>query len=1325
MVSALMKSALREIRQSLGRYLAILAIILLGVGVYGGLKMSQPDMMATGVEYIAEQRLFDYRLLSTLGFTQEDVAAFAALDGVEAARGAVYTDFLSEWNGSEVVLTALSLTEGINEPKLAAGWMPRSGSECLGDARFFTEADLGKTITVSPSNNEDTRELLHEQSYTLVGIIRSPYYLNSTDRGTSSVGGGTVSAFVYIPEDGFDFEAYYEIFLKIDGAAPAYSQEYKAQIDEMKSVVEQLLEERAQLRYDDIYGDVLAEIGDAQTEIDDGWAEYNSEKADVEQELADAYAELIDGEEKYRDGVSELEQGKIDYADGLEKYEDGVRELADAKQELSDAEQELADGAVELADAKKELDEAKAEIDDAASELADAKAEIDDAAAQLADAKKELDDAETELADAKAQLDDAAIELADGKAQLDESAAQLDDAEKQLKASEAQLADAKKQIDESAAQLADVKKQLDDARAELDEGEAAYAQLNTLYGTAEYIAQSVGMGSAAQLIAMLESGMVPQLNAAVDQAMQAQGSSLAEFLGLWSVAESSIGQELTGEYLAELRAELDAGKAEYEKGLAQYEAGLAQYEDGKAQYEAGLAQYEKGRAEYEEGLGLYWSGQVEYERGLAEYEQGKADYEDGLKKYEEGKSEYESGLAEYEEGKAEYEDALAKFEEGKAEYEDGLKQYEDALAEYEDGLAKYEEGKAEYEDGVRELEEAKRELEDAARKIADAEAELRDARAELDDGWREYEDGKAEAEREFADAEEELTDAEAEIADAYEELEDLRDADTYTLTREENAGYISFENDTSIVEAVARVFPVFFFLVAALVCVTTMTRMVDEQRTQIGVLKAIGYSNRQIMGKYVFYSGSAAMLGGALGYVLGTTLMPSIIWVIYGIMYDFAPLKLIFDAELAVLTFGAAILCSVGSTWCALRMELRQAAAQLIRPKTPKAGKRVFLEYITPIWKRLSFLHKVSVRNVLRYRSRLIMMVLGIGGCAALLVTGFGLKDSLTLVIDKQFEQITFFDFSVNFREEPTEQEVERYLAEKGWDEGLLVHSGSADLVTDNGTRAVYLVVSSEASVDGYLSLHNEDGAIPYPGAGEAVLNEGLARKLAIGVGDEIRLRTDDGAAITATVSALCENFVNNYVYLHEDTYAGALGEKPEYLTLWLHQREGIDPYADGALLSDWEEVSQVTVNEASREQVRRMLERLDLLVVVIVLCAGALAFIVLYNLTNINITERIREIATIKVLGFYRNETASYVFREIYMLAVLGSAAGLLMGKGLHAFVMAQVKLDAVYFPCLIMPASYLYAVVLTLGFTVLISLVMRGRLNKIQMAESLKSVE
>lgn len=1103
MVKTLLKSTLREIRQSLGRYLAILAIVGLGVGFFAGLRMSQPDMMATGVDYLREHSLFDFQLMSTLGFTDEDVDAFSQMEGVASAEGSVYTDFLMEREeNEEIVITARSITETVNHTELISGRMPEKPNECVGDARYFTEDDLGTEVKVSPNNDEDTLDLLAYDTYTLVGLIQSPYYLNY-ERGTSSIGSGSVAAFVYIPEDGFDFDAYYEIYLSLENGADAYSDAYKAQIDDMKSRVEELTDERADLRYTTLYDDAMAEIQDGEQELSDGWDEYNTEKADAEQELADAHQELLDGEKEYSDGLADYEDGKKKYEDGLKEYEDGL------------------------------------------------------------------------------------VTLEDAKAQLDDTKAQLDDA----------------------------KAQLDDAKEQLEEGEASYDQLNTMYQSAVQLAQATRTGTPAALIQALQSGASPQLNASVDQALKAQGSSLEEFLGGWTQAEDSIGQSLTQEYLDGLKAQMEQGRSDYESGLA--------------------------------------------------------------------------------------------------EYEDGYSQYEDGLKEYEDGLAQSE--------------SAKQELDDAAAELRDAEQELQDARQELDDGWVEYEDGVKEADQEFADAEEELKDGEKDLQDARQELEDLKKPTTYVLTREENVGYVCFDNDTSIVAAISVVFPVFFFLVAALVCMTTMTRMVDEQRTQIGVLKALGYSNGQIMGKYLFYSGSAAVVGSALGYAAGAHWLPWIIWEIYGIIYGFAPLTFVFDPALAAVSFAAALLCSIGATYLSCRVELAKVAAELIRPKAPKAGRRVFLEYVTPLWRRLSFLHKVSIRNVLRYRSRLIMMVLGIGGCTALLVTGFGLRDSIKSVVDDQFAEITLFDYNVSFQDPQTEESVSSYLADCGWDreDALLVHNGSVDVVHSGETKSVNLVVSSTAALDGFISLHSGEREIAYPGSGEAVVNIGLAENMELSVGDTVELRDEDIGSLTVTISDICDNYVYNYVYVSPETYLEQLGTEPEYKNLYLLAHEDADPYQEGALLAEDDGVSNVTINEASRSQVDNMLTRMDYIVLVVVICAGALAFIVLYNLTNINITERIREIATIEVLGFYQNEVASYVFREIFMLSALGSLVGLAMGKALHAFVMAQVQIDSMFFPCWISPWSYLYSLALTLIFTLVIFLALQPKLRKIDMAESLKSIE
>ena len=1271
MVTSLLKSTLREIRQSLGRFLAILAIVGLGVGFLAGLRMSQPTMMATGVKYLDTYKLHDFRLLSTLGFTEEDVAAFAALDGVKAANGAWYTEFLWKGSGdSEAVLIAHSLTADMNRPELTAGRMPASSSECLGDAAYFTPEDIGRKIRLSDSNDEDTRELLRHDEYTLTGLAASPMYLNY-ERGTASIGSGSISAFLLMPEEAFDADAFYEIYLTIQGDAPAYSDTYTTLADAMEPRVDALLAQRAQLRYDTLYGDAMEEIRDGEKELADGWLEYRTERADAEKELADAYQELLDGEQEYQDGLNDLEQGKLDYTDGLTELEDGKKEYADGLKEYQDGLKEYEDGLAELEDGKKEY--------------ADGLKEYQNGLKEYEDGLAELEQGKKDYADGLAEFEQGKLDYADGLKEYQDGLKKYEDGLKEYKDGQKAYKDARRELSSAREELANASSQLSSAEKQLKKGEEAHAQLSTLYDSGQQLAQATGTGSPQVLIPLLNSGVSPELNASIDQALQAQGSSLNEFLGGWNAAESQIGASLTQDYLDNTQASLTQGRQELNAGRAAYQDGYSEYSDGVQQLEAAL--YELLDAE-----------------------------------------------AELADAKAELDDAKVKLDDAKQELADAEKELADAWQEILDGEKELADAKAELEDAEKELADAWQEILDGEKELADAKAdlekapgELADARKELDDGWKEYYDGVAEANAEFADAEKELRDGEQEIADAYAELGDLRPADTYTLTRSENTGYACFDNDVAIVAAISVVFPVFFFLVAALVCMTTMKRMVEEQRTQIGVLKAIGYSNSQIIGKYLFYSGSAAIVGSAVGYALGSRGLPLVLWEIYGIMYGFAPLERVFDPLLAVLCFGAALLCSMGSTYLSCRTELANHAAELLRPRSPKAGKRILLERIPFLWKRLSFLRKVSIRNVMRYRSRLLMMILGIGGCTALLVTGFGIQDSIGSIADDQYGKITLYDYAVNFQDPLTADTAAQYLAEHGRDskDGLLVHSGSTDVVSDSAVQSVYLIVPTENSVEGFISLHNEDTAIPFPDLHEAVINRNLAEEMALETGSKLRLRDDKLGTVEVTVSAICDNYMFNYIYVSPDTYRQQLGTVPAFKTLLLHGTPGADPYEESVLLADSDDVSNVAVNEDTRQRISSLLDRVGLIVIVLVLFAGALAFVVLYNLTNINITERIREIATIKVLGFYQKEVAAYVFREIIMLSTVGSLVGLVIGKALLTFVILQIDVSGMFFPTQIFPQSYLYSFLLTLVFTVVITRSMRPRLRKIDMAESLKSVE
>ena len=530
-------------------------------------------------------------------------------------------------------------------------------------------------------------------------------------------------------------------------------------------------------------------------------------------------------------------------------------------------------------------------------------------------------------------------------------------------------------------------------------------------------------------------------------------------------------------------------------------------------------------------------------------------------------------------------------------------------------------------------------------------------------------------------------------------------------------------------EGISNIFPIFFFLVAALVCITTMNRMVEEQRTQIGVLKALGYGEAAIMSKFMIYSGLAALAGCVFGFLLGTWGFPKVIWFAYGIMYHADPIVYVFNWWLAAVSLAVSLLCSIGTTWLSCRAELKEAAATLMRPKAPKAGKRIFLEYIPFLWNRLGFLRKVSLRNIFRYKKRLFMMVVGISGCTALLVTGFGIEDSIGDVADRQFKEIQIYDIGVSLKEGADQRfmaRLEEIAPRYGIEAYAPVMEKTFDLVAAGGIKSVYLVAGTEESMPDFLNMHTVDGRdIPYPQAGEAVISNKLADTYRIRPGDTVTLRDDEMKTLTLTVSAVYENYISNYVHISEETWRQLWGSEPERNTVYVNIAEDADAHGLSAALMGFSQVASVTVNADTMERVGNMMASLDLIVVVVVLCAAGLAFIVLYNLTNINITERIREIATIKVLGFYKKETASYVFRENILLTVLGALLGALLGVFLHRFVMSQIQVDLMSFDVYIKPVSYGYSILLTLVFTLLVNWGMSGKLEKISMTESLKSVD
>lgn len=547
--------------------------------------------------------------------------------------------------------------------------------------------------------------------------------------------------------------------------------------------------------------------------------------------------------------------------------------------------------------------------------------------------------------------------------------------------------------------------------------------------------------------------------------------------------------------------------------------------------------------------------------------------------------------------------------------------------------------------------------------------------------------------------------------------------ETYVLTRSENAGYVSFENDTSIISGVANIFPVFFILIAMLVCITTMTRMVDEERTQIGVLKAMGYGNSAIAAKYLLYAGSATLIGWIIGFFLGTWGLPQVFWYAYSSLYDFAPLSYLFSPYLALLTLVVSLVSILGSAWISCRKELGQNPAKLMRPRASKKGKRILLERLTPLWKHLPFLQKITLRNMFRYKRRLFMMLIGISCCAALVATAFGVRDSMVGVGSLQFETVQKYNMEAAFTAGEEKSFSARLDELDGMDDYLTCSVQRVNLHSSENMNAVnlYSFESSDSLAD-FWDFHSGEVSFSLPEQGGALISNRIAEKLSISVGDTLEIQDTDMQTATVTVSGIFDNYVDNFVVLSANTYVDAFG-KWETNTALVSVRDDISNMAEK--LTDIEGITGVTQLASTKETVDSALSCLNYIIWLIVLFSGALAFIVIFNLTNINLAERSREIATVEVLGFYPKEIKSYVLRENLILSVISGVIGLPLGTLFHSIVMNMIVIDSMAFNIHITPLSYMLAFICTIVFAVVVNWFMKRQIEKIKMAESLKAVE
>ena len=832
-------------------------------------------------------------------------------------------------------------------------------------------------------------------------------------------------------------------------------------------------------------------------------------------------------------------------------------------------------------------------------------------------------------------------------------------------------------------------------------------------------------------------------------------------------------QNLTDEAKEEVekaKQELADGKAKAEQELADAEQKL---KDGETQSENAKSEIASGKEQIERAKQTLYQKQKELDTGLEEYQAGKAALDGQKAELEQKEKEYqaqaEAAAPQIEAAEKQIAAARQRLDAGWEKYhiikdsedpmeqaiaEELKKQLDSGEEELKRNVEKFTEMKNQLSQGQTMIVKAKEQLWAGEVVLAESLHTIQDGQKQIDTAWEEvsaketalvngektlkeqeeilsksreeYEKAKAEAQEEIKRGEEKIQEAEAEIAK-------IESPTWYVDDRSALPEYSEYGENADRMRAIGKVFPVLFFLVAALISLTTMTRMVEEQRGEIGTLQALGYSKFDIAKKYLNYALLATLGGSVFGVLVGEKIFPYIIVYAYKIMYQHLPHIIVpYHFSYAIMATAAAVLCTFVATLAACYKELLALPAVLMRPPAPKQGKRIFLERITFIWKHLSFIWKSSIRNLFRYKKRFFMTIIGIGGCMGLMLVGFGLKDSIMNIAVLQYGELQTYDGMVylnsdisNEEKSSLEEMIEKEDEIDTYSEILMKNK---TVKSKSEEEEIYLSVPvKENGLEPFMTFRDRTTKKEYALTDHGViLTEKTAAKLDVQTGDTVKIE-EDSAEVEVKVAAVCENYIGNYMYMTPGLYQNLYGEAPEVNSILFDMKKYNEKnlLKIGETLIKQDAVLNVSYTNHMEERIADMLGSLNLVIVVLIISAGMLAFVVLYNLNNINITERKRELATLKVLGFYDKEVASYVFRENILLTMIGAVVGMGLGKLLHRFVIVTVEVEGIMFGRNIDPPSFLYSFLFTAGFSLFVNWVMYFKLKRIDMVESLKSVE
>lgn len=1312
----LWKDIYKSIYKSKGRFVSIMGLMLLGSFALVGLKVTGPNMRSTGATYFEELNVSDITIISNLGLDENDEETIRKVEGANKIEFGYLKDVvLKDTNTS---FRIFSDSKDISAYQLTEGRFPEKEDEIAIVEQYATDFNIGDSIEFSEKEDVNGEKALKRDEFEIVGFIYSGEIISDVNLGASTAGTGALNGYGVVSEEAFDSDFYMLARLTFEDTQnmDPYSDEYTDKIQRHKEDLDHLLKDQPEIRLATIKSDYQKEIDEGQAEIDDAKRKIN----DTQKQLDDVKKQLENGQQEIDDNEKKLNQ---QVAEAQVKIDDGTSQIANAKASISDSQQQLF--------------EAKQQLNTGQTTLENKWQQLETAKQQLTTAKSSLTNANTQLQEASSAVYKGHQQIATGYQQIANNQEELAAADKQIKAAAQTIGQKQKEFEKEYQKYKENAQVLERKRKEYEVGlsqiQEAQNELNAQKQNLEEAKKQyeTGLNEIQQQINRLEESLenpelpagekeeIPKKLSKAQQEMEHLQTEMDIFLkdtytpGIKEISKKQVVLDTQKQELAKAKQQLDAGEQQLYAAKNQLDSADKQIAEAnqqltvkKEELHAGQEQLSIAKEILREKENVLQEKEKEYQIGLEEYNSGIANYNQNMNQYYAGLEQWQQGAETLSAKSGEYQKNIKKIEEAQNE----LSKKQDELAFAKDELA---------------VKKAAGET-----KLAEARQTLADKEEEYNGKTQKFHDEKPDVEREIEENKNTLDEA--------QEILDHLSAPVYSLNSRREIpggdGYKIYSTITWIVDAIGNVFPIFLYFVAALVTFTTMTRFVDEERINSGTLKALGYDNQDVMKKFVFYGLISGLSGAIMGIILGHTLLPLIVYNAYHSGFTLPKIEFHFHLGITLVALLLAVVSSVLPAWLVASKEYKQMPAKLLVPKAPSAGSKILLEYITPIWDRMSFTHKVTARNIFRYKKRMLMTIFGVAGSVSLLFAGLSVQYSLSGINERQFGELIRYDAIVAKNEYVTDDqqdEIDELLRSPDVTQFEMIHYEEMTKVAGDNkdTQEIKLIVPDHPeNFSDYVNLINRETGdkISFPNDG-VIISERLAQLLEVDTNDTIILKDSKNKSQEMKVKAITEMYMGHFAFTSEEGYQTIFGEEPTDNAYMVNLKDKSlkNTEKQAAKFIDLSGVQGVVQNTTLTTQISTIVDSLDQIMTVLIIVAVLLGIVILYNLTNINVSERIRELSTIKVLGFYDEEVTMYIYRETILLTLFGILTGFGIGKWLHQYIITVVPPEDVMFNPALSASSFIIPTVVILFVTVVLGFVINHRLKNVDMLEALKSVD